>query len=68
MRKTLNVLPPGLYSICDGCQEPTPGSKLTPVYRPQQMFPKYKRATKDWLCPTCLRGERRGENEPEIRD
>jgi hypothetical protein len=64
----MNVLPPGLYSVCDKCQEPTLGTKLVPVYRQPIRFPKYKPAETVWLCPTCLRGERRGENNQGDED
>lgn len=46
-------LPPGLYSICDGCEEPVLGELLTPVTRPHPIY-KHTMDT-GWFCPVCRR-------------
>jgi len=63
--RSWRVVNPGLYSVCDGCQQPTEGDLLTPVPHPHRIY-KNTMDT-DWLCPVCSRKLRRSEQgEPDV--
>lgn len=53
---------PGLYGVCQGCEQSTRGELLTPVQVPHI---KFNYSETQWLCPTCKRKMRRTEHGDE---